>query len=152
MLFHHLDEPRKDNLRPFRGLLGELLLRLVDDVAQIIEHGQQERTYQRPAEVLGRIGDATFDTIEITAENLGIGFTKLHHREGTGIEEDSRKVADIVDYLTEEADGHHHGQPLYVIRSIVVVHYMVLRDDKYVTGRDLYLTGIKGVLQGATGT
>ena len=100
VLFNQLDEPRKDNLCTRMGLV--VLLHPIDDVAQIVEHGQQQGLDQVFSEVITLIADLLLDDLEILLEGINFSLFQLHDGMLPREEEQGTDIADILDNLTEE--------------------------------------------------
>ena len=107
MFLYQFDELRKDDL--CTCLRFVILLHAVNDVAQIVEHGQQQGLNQILAEVVPFVADFLLDGLEICLERFYLPLLQAHDGMLAGEEEQGTDIAHVLDDLAVEIDGHHHA-------------------------------------------
>ena len=100
MGFYQFDEFRKDNFRA--RLWFVILLHPVDDVTQVIEHGQQQSLDKVFPEVIALIADLLLDHLKVFLEGVNLPLFQTHHGMLAGEEEQGTDVAHVLDDFSEE--------------------------------------------------
>ena len=105
ILLNEFDEVGEDGVGTCMWFV--IVLYPIDDVAQIVEHRQQQGLDQILAEMVSLIEDLLFDDLKVLLEGIYLLLFQTHNGVLTGEEEERTDVADVLNNLSEEMDRHH---------------------------------------------
>ena len=89
------------------------------------------------------VGDLLLDHLEILLERLYLPLFQTHDGMLTGEEEERADVADVLDDLTEEMDGHHDTQAFHILGMLITVHDMTVADNQDIARFDHLFLGLQ---------
>ena len=141
VLLYEFDVVGKDEVGPRLGLV--VILYPIDDVAQVVEHGKQQGLDEVLTEMVPLVGNLLLDHLEILLERLYFPLFQTHDGMLTREEEERTDVADVLDDLTEEMDGHHDTQAFHILGMLITVHDMTVADYQDIARFDHLFLGIQ---------
>ena len=123
-----------------------MVLEVVNLVADVVNHGFEQRHDQLTAEKMVALIHFSFDKVEIVHESLYFLFRELEHWKRVGEEEEAGDVVHFLYDFSVEVVRAHDGYTMTVGTQHIVAYHMTVVDDNQIVAVNPVLLGVHTVL------